>query len=303
MEKAAMMQTAEEMVESFVDLPTIPHVATRVIELLDRPGVELDEVADMILADQVLAARVIKMVNSPLYKPANEIKSVKRALIYLGFRHIRELAFTCSFVDVFEGRDGIFDVRSFWEHSFGVGVVAKIIAQRVRYPDTEKAYLVGIVHDIGEVFLSYYRQDAFRALLESVKGQPFRLVEKEAEYLGTSHSEIGLCIAKKWNFPADYCEVIGLHHDPDQAVLDPTLCAIVNLADLFCSVRQLDYGGSSWVTFNLAEEKAWAILKSYAPNLADLDVERFCYELDDRVPEIQDMVKSIFQGIGAKEPS
>ncbi|TSK07252.1 MAG: HDOD domain-containing protein [Geobacter sp.] len=303
MDKTAMMQTAQEMVESFVDLPTIPHVATRVIELLDRPGVELDEVADMILADQVLAARVIKMVNSPLYKPANEIKSVKRALIYLGFRHIRELAFTCSFVDVFEGRDGIFDVRSFWEHSFGVGVVAKIIAQRVRYPDTEKAYLVGIVHDIGEVFLSFYRKDAFRALLDSVKGQPFRLVDKEAEYLGTSHSEIGYCIAKKWNFPADYCEVIALHHAPEDATIDPTLCAIVNLADLFCSVRQLDYGGTSWVSFNLAEEKAWAILRAYAPSLVDLDVERFCYELDDRVPEIQDMVKSIFQGIGASEPS
>lgn len=300
MDKAAMMQTAQEMVESFVDLPTIPQVATRVIELLDKPGVELDEVADMILADQVLAARVIKMVNSPLYQPAHEIKSVKRALIYLGFRHIRELAFTCSFVDVFQGRDGIIDIKSFWEHSFGVGVVSKIIAQRVRYPDTEKAYLVGIVHDIGEVFLSYYRQDAFRNLLDSVQGHAFRLVEKEVEFLGTTHNEIGLCIARKWNFPADYCEVIGLHHAPGEATLDPTLCAIVNLADLFCSVRQLDYGGNSWVSFNLAEEKAWAILKEYAPNLAALDVERFCYELDDRVPEIEDMVRSIFQGIGAK---
>ena len=46
MERAAMMQTAQEMVESFVDLPTIPQVATRVIELLDKPGVELDEVAE-----------------------------------------------------------------------------------------------------------------------------------------------------------------------------------------------------------------------------------------------------------------
>lgn len=299
MEKAAMMQTAQEMVESFVDLPTIPQVATKVIELLDKPGVELDEVADMILADQVLAARVIKMVNSPLYKPAHEIKSVKRALIYLGFRHIRELAFTCSFVDVFEGRDGIIDIQSFWEHSFGVGVVSKIIAQRVRYPDTEKAYLVGIVHDIGEVFLSYYRQDAFKALLDSVQGHPFKLVEKEAEFLGTSHNEVGLCIARKWNFPSDYCEVISLHHAPIEATLDPTLCAIVNIADLFCSVRRLDYGGHSWVSFNLAEENAWAILKGYAPHLADLDVERFCYELDDRVPEIQEMVKSIFKGIGA----
>lgn len=297
-----LMVKAQAMVDAFSELPTIPHVATKVIDLLDKPDVELDEVADMILTDQVLTARVIKIVNSPFYKPSHEIKSVKRALIYLGFRHIRELAFTCSFIDVFQGKDGAFDIRTFWEHSFGVGIVAKIIAQRFRYPDTEKAYLVGIVHDIGEVFLSYYRKDEFEKLLESLKGKSYRMVEAEGEYFGTSHSEIGYCIAKKWNFPADYCEVIALHHAPEMASIDPTLVSIVNLADLFCSVRQLDYGGKSWVTFNLAEEKSWSILKNYAPNLADFDVERFCYELDDRVPEIQELVQSIFQGIVAEHP-
>ena len=299
MDKAAMMQAAQEMVANFEGLPTIPQVATRVIELLDQPGVELDQVADLILSDQVLAARVIMMVNSPLYRPAHPVESVKRALIYLGIRHIRELAFSCSFVDVFQGRDAILDIKSFWEHSFGVGVVAKIIAEKVHYPDSEKAYLVGIVHDIGEVFLSYYRQEEFRTMLESVQGQPFKLYEKEAEFLGTSHTEVGVCIARKWNFPKEYCEVIALHHAPEDATLDPTLCAIVNLADLFCSVCNLDYGGHSWVSFSLREEKAWSILKAFAPHLADLDVERFCYELDDRVPEIQDMVKSIFQDTGA----
>jgi putative nucleotidyltransferase with HDIG domain len=300
MDNAAMIQTAREMVASFDELPTIPQVATRVISLLDRPNVELDQVADLILSDQVLAARVIKMVNSPLYRPSNRIQSVKRALIYLGIKHIRELAFSVSFVDVFQGRDGIIDMKSFWEHSFGVGIIAKIIAEKVQYPDSEKAYLVGIVHDIGEVFLSYYQQDGFRKMLESVQGQPFRLVDKEREFLGTSHAEVGLCIAEKWNFPEEYREVIGLHHEPSQATLDPTLCAIVNLADLFASVCSLDYGGRSWVSFRLGDEEAWSILKNYAPHLAKFDVERFCYEMEDQVPEIQEMVKSIFQDQGAQ---
>ena len=300
MEKSIMKEKAQALISTIVDLPTIPHVATKVIDLLDKPDVELDEVADLILTDQVLAARVIKIVNSPFYKPAHEIKSVKRALIYLGFRHIRELAFTCSFVDVFQGKDGVFDLKTFWEHSFGVGIISKIIAQRVRYPDTEKAYLVGIVHDIGEVFLSYYARNDFEKLILAKKGQAFRMVDAEEEYFGTTHCEIGACIAQKWNFPPDYCEVISYHHMPEDATLDPTLSAIVNLADLFCSVCQLDYGGQSWVSFNLAEEQAWSILKNYAPHLADFDVERFCYELEDRVAEIQDLVKSIFQGIGGK---
>ena len=295
MEKSAMTRRAEDMVQSFTDLPTIPQVVTKIIDLLADPGVDLDQVADLIFSDQVLTARVIKMVNSPLYRPAKEIASLKQALIHLGSRHIRELAFTCSFVEVFQGRDGVFDMQSFWEHSFGVGVVSGIIAEKMGYPDTEKAYLAGIVHDIGEVFLSYYRQQEFLALLDSVRGTEFRMVEKEQEFLGTSHCEIGYCIARKWNFPADYCEVISLHHAPKEAIIDPMLCAIVNIADLFCSVCRLDYGGQSWVSFKLVDEPAWTILNGFAPHLAGLDVERFCYELNDRVPEIQEMVRAIFQ--------
>lgn len=297
MDKEIMIQKAQQLMEEIDDLPTIPVVATRVLELLDKPDVELDEVADMILTDQVLAARVIKVVNSPLYKSAHEIKSVKRALIYLGFRHIRELALTCSFIEAFQGKNGAFDVMTFWEHSFGVGVVSKIIAQRARYPDTEKAYLAGIIHDIGEVFLSYYLRKDFQQILDTMKGEPYKLIDAEERFWGTTHCEIGLLIAQKWNFPPEYCEVIVNHHSPREATLDPTLTAIVNLADFFCSVRQLDYGGSGWVSFNLAEEGAWEVLKNFAPHMRNFDVERFCYELDDRVPEVQELVKSIFEGM------
>lgn len=297
MEKNLKLEKARALIEGTSELPTIPVVATKVLELLDKPDVELDEVADLILTDQIMAARVIKIVNSPLYRAAQEIRSVKRALIYLGFRHIRELALTCSFLEVFQGKNGVFNIRTFWEHSFGVGVVSKLIAQRARFPDVEKAYLGGIIHDIGEVFFSYYLRDQFQEVLDALKGEAYKLVDAEEKYFGTTHCEIGEIIARNWNFPADYCEVVSLHHDPKLAVVNPTLTAIVNLADLFCSVRQLDYEGKEWVSFNLAEEGAWTILKNFAPHMRNLDVERFCYELDDKVSEIQELVKSVFEGM------
>ncbi len=297
MEKNLKLEKARALIEGTSELPTIPVVATKVLELLDKPDVELDEVADLILTDQIMAARVIKIVNSPLYRAAQEIRSVKRALIYLGFRHIRELALTCSFLEVFQGKDGVFNIRTFWEHSFGVGVVSKLIAQRARFPDVEKAYLGGIIHDIGEVFFSYYLRDQFQEVLDSIKGEAYKLVDAEEKFFGTTHCEIGEIIARNWNFPADYCEVVSLHHDPQLAVVNPTLTAIVNLADLFCSVRQLDYEGKEWVSFNLAEEGAWTILKNFAPHMRNLDVERFCYELDDKVAEIQELVRSVFEGM------
>jgi HD-like signal output (HDOD) protein len=291
------MLKAQNLVKGIHELPTIPEIATRVLDMFDKPNVELEELAETILVDQVMASRVIKIVNSPFFKPMHEIKSLKRALIYLGFRQIRHIALTCSIIEAFEGRTGVFDIKTFWEHSFGVGVVAKIIAQRIRYPEIEKAYIVGIVHDIGEVFLSYYMKDGFQQVVDGLKGTNQSFVEAEEKLLGTTHCEVGYCLAKNWNFPAEYCDVIAHHHAPENATNDPTLSAIVNLADLFCSVRHLDYGEREWVSFNLAEEPAWQILKNFAPNFVDLDVERFCYELDERVPEVQDLVNSLFEGM------
>ncbi len=292
-----MMEKAQRLVSGVINLPTIPAIATRVAGLLDNPDVEVEEVAELILTDQVMATRVIKIVNSPLFKPMHEISSLKRALIYLGLHRIREIALTCSIIKAFEGGEGVFDIRTFWQHSFGVGIVSRIIAQRVRYPEVEKAYICGIIHDIGEVFLSIYLKDDFQKVLDILKGTSHNFIDAESLWLGTTHCEIGVCLAKKWNFPLDYCEVIALHHDPRKATLDPMLAAIVNLADLFCSVRHLDYGGREWVSFNLAEENAWKILQGYSPKLASFDVERFCFELDERVSEIKDLVDSIFEGL------
>ncbi len=294
MDKQAMMETARQMVDKIDDLPTIPVVATQVLQLLDDPDVNIDKVADLMLTDLVMTARVMKMVNSPIYRANQEITSLKRALVYLGIRHIKEIALTSSFISAFEDKGGVIDISTFWAHSFGVGMVSKIIAEKIHYPDIEKAYLAGIVHDIGEVVLSYYQAESFSKILSAIKERPVRLIDMELEEFDTTHNEIGYCIAEKWNFQEAYKEVILYHHSPREAASDPVLCAIVNLADLFCSVRDLYYGGNAWASFNLSEEDGWAILKEQHPSLEHLDIERFCYELDDAVPDVKELVASIF---------
>lgn len=294
MDKNLMIERAEILVGAVDDLPTIPVVATQVIKMLDDPNVSVEEIADLMLTDQIMTARVMKLINSPVYRPASEITSLKRALVYLGLRHVRELALTTSVISAFDADSGAIELNAFWEHSFGVGMVSKIIAKKVGYEDLEKAYIAGILHDLGEVFLSNYLREPFQEMLDKIKNHPIKLVDAEAEMLGTTHCEIGLSLARKWNFPEVYCEVISCHHNPVEATIDPILCAIINLSDLFCTVRELDYGGHEWISFNLAEENAWSILKNESPALANLDEERFCYELDDAVPDIKELVASIF---------
>ncbi len=294
MDKNLMMERAEIVVGAVDDLPTIPIVATKVLQLLNNPDVRVEEIADLMLTDQVMTARVMKLLNSPVYKPTQEISSLKRALVYLGLRHIRELALTTSVIHAFDTTTGALELNAFWEHSFGVGMVSKIIAKKIGFLDSEKAYISGILHDLGEVFLSSFLREPFMKVLEYVETHSVKLVDAEEELLGTTHCEIGLSMARKWNFPDSYCDVISYHHNPGRAKVDPMLCSIVNLADLFCAVRGLNYGGRVLISFNLCEEEAWGILMHAYPRLAQMDVERFCYELDDAIPDVTALVSSMF---------
>lgn len=295
-----MMIHARKLFKDVSDLPTVPAIVSRVIAKLDSPEVEPDEICDLILSDQVLAARVIRVVNSPLYRPAIQISSVKRALLYLGFKSIREMILTSYLIDGFKNKEQSFDMNLFWMHSFSVGAMSRRIAALVDYGDDEKAYLVGIIHDIGKVFLGHYRNREYGRMLNSISNTSQTTYEAEYELFGTTHSEIGLCLAQRWNFPSSYCDVISHHHTSDLADEDPLLTAIVSLADFFClshisasEVAQASIPGSS-------EENAWNILKQFSGESVADSLEHFLSELSDEYEEISREVDQLFNTIVAE---
>ena len=299
MEKVTMMIKARKLFKDISDLPTIPAIVSKVVSMLDNHEANPDEIADMILSDQVLAARVIRVVNSPLYRTNNEITSIKRALLFLGFKSVREMILTSYFVDGFKQKEQPFDMKFFWIHSFSVGAISRRIARQVDYPDIEKAYLVGILHDIGKVFLGHYCKEEYGQMLTKIKNTSFTTYEAEYEFFGTTHCEVGLCLAQRWNFPSMYCDVISYHHTTEMATEDPLLTAIVALADFYClshsssdSVAQASIPGWS-------EENAWKILTQLSPDILSSSLEHFLSDLDEEYEAISQEVDLLFNTMTA----
>jgi putative nucleotidyltransferase with HDIG domain len=298
-DKVAMMIKARMLFKDVSDLPTIPAIVSKVVSLLDNQDGNPDEIADMILSDQVLAARVIRVVNSPLYRTNNQITSVKRALLFLGFKSVREMILTSYFVDGFKQKEQPFDMKIFWIHSFSVGAISRRIAREVDYPDIEKAYLVGILHDIGKVFLGHYCKDEYGRMLTSIKNTSFTTYEAEYESFGTTHCEVGLCLAQRWNFPSVYCDVISNHHSTEMASEDPLLTAIVSLADFYClshsssdSVAQASIPGPS-------EENAWEVFTKLSPDILTSSLEHFLSDLDEEYDAVSQEVDLLFNTMSA----
>ncbi len=294
MEKVSMMINARKLFKDISDLPTIPAIVSRVVTMLDNSESNPDEIADLMLSDQVLAARVIRVVNSPLYRTTNRITSVKRALLFIGFKSVREMILTSYFVDAFGQKDQPFDMKMFWMHSFTVGAISRRIARMVDYNDIEKAYLVGILHDIGKVFLGHYCKEEYGQMLDSIRNTSYTTFEAEYEFFHTTHCEVGLCLAQRWNFPSAYCDVISYHHTSEMATEDPLLTSIVSLADFYClsheaadSVAQASIPGRS-------EENAWKVFKQLAKESLPSSLEHFLSDLDEEHESINNEVNILF---------
>lgn len=294
-----MMIKARRLFKDISDLPTIPAIVSKVVSLLDNQEANPDEIADLILSDQVLTARIIRVVNSPLYRTNNPISSVKRALLFIGFKSLREMILTSYFVDGFKQKEQPFDMKMFWMHSFSVGAISRYIARHVQYPDVEKAYLVGILHDIGKVFLGHYCRDEYGTMLDSIRNTSYTTYEAEYEFFGTTHCEVGLCLAQRWNFPPVYSDIIFNHHSSEMATEDLQLTSIVALADFYClshssadSVAQASIPGQS-------EENAWKVFKQLAPDQLPSSLEHFLSGLDEEYETISHEVDLLFDTMTA----
>lgn len=289
-----MMINARRLFKDISDLPTIPAIVSKVVAQLDNHEADPDAIADLILSDQVLAARVIRVVNSPLFRTNNPITSVKRALLFIGFKSVREMILTSYFVEGFKNKEQPFEMKIFWTHSFSVGAISRRIAHMINYPDVEKAYLVGILHDIGKVFLGHYCKETYGQMLTSIRNTSRTTYDAEYEFFGTTHCEVGLCLAQRWNFPAVYCDIIFNHHSTETATEDLLLTAIVSMADFYClshtssdCVAQASIPGQS-------EEHAWEVFRKHATDSIPSSLEHFLSDLDDEYETICQEVNLLF---------
>lgn len=236
------LRAAEKIFQTFTVLPTIPVAAAKAVQLLNQPDVDLSDVSDILLADQVMTARIIRIINSPLYRLMQDVDSVKSALIYLGPQKIFEIILTSCFLELTDSRnsDGI-TIKKCWEHALGVGLVARRLAEENKTVATEQAYVAGILHDIGIVILSQQRSEEFKEVMRIVREDDLTIHAAEMLVFGTSHAEVGAVLARQWSFPASFVEVIMRHHDSSVDELS-LLTRIVIAANRICVLLGLECG-------------------------------------------------------------
>ena len=175
----------EGIVQTIEQVPTLPIISSKIQRLLAEDDVTVKQIGQIIEKDPPLAARIIRIVNSPFFGMLDNIGSIERALAILGLRETKNIVLGFAIRNFFLDTDNSFDRKRFWKHAIVCSQIAKYLGQHFRIEDNGTFFLSGLIHDIGKIFVDQYLHEDFKAVVDcmTAKGSTFSAAEKEI--LGT----------------------------------------------------------------------------------------------------------------------
>ena len=214
-------------------LAPLPKLAQRIMEISHDPNSTPKDLADIIQRDQVLTAKILKIVNSAYYGFPRKIGHIDRAIIVLGFNEVNNITLAACLMQVYPigGESPYFDREAFWLHSLSTAFIARSLSSQIPALNPREAFVVGLLHDIGMVVLDQQFREIFNHVLALAKEKNQPLYEISREVLNTDHAEIGGIIADSWNLPSNLVNAIQYHHKPMLARKDQYEVHLAHIAN------------------------------------------------------------------------
>lgn len=261
-----------EIVDGLNTLPSLPTVVIELLQTMGEEDVDIDRLARGISHDQALAARTLRVANSPFYGMQGRIDTIAEAITVLGFVNVRSLVTTAGIATAWPaGGAAGFDPRIFWRHSLGVASCAATLAPIARQPP-DTLFLAGLLHDIGRLVLVVTRPAVYAEILLRRKQADGLLLDAERAVLGFDHAQIGSELCRHWRIPAPIAAAVEMHHqvNPVSPKLAVDMADVVHVANVLA--HALDLAGdpealvpppaaAAWQRLGLNEKQLRTVLE------------------------------------------
>jgi putative nucleotidyltransferase with HDIG domain len=219
----------KDIVAAAEKLPPFPDIAWKIISLVKEMA-PVKEIEELIIYDQAIGAKILRLANSVYYGRQYYIRSLKEAMLLLGDKRLVQAVMAACSTSYFI-RDGSTDEQELWEHSVTTALISELIARRIKFEGVLTLYTTALLHDIGKTILHLYSKIYLQSSLSEIRGES-DVIRGERRALGIDHQELGGIIARKWKFAPDIATAIGNHHNPEKAGEYEELTSLVYLANL-----------------------------------------------------------------------
>jgi len=248
----------ENLPNIFSDVPSLPVVASRMLQIIADENSSLQDLKRVISMDQSFSSRLLKVANSPYYRASNTIADITDAITRIGFTTVQALVFAISLKDLRRPLNKVdFEL---WEHSLAVSVASGLIARDTGLAAGEP-FVYGLLHDIGKVVINLSMKKKFEEVIQMTAQQDIPFYQAEQKVLGFDHGDMGKYVAEQWRLPANLAFVIANHHEDDilecqesNDLKKKTL--VVKAADALCSSMDIGMTHSG----DLSDQE-WQFLK------------------------------------------
>lgn len=221
--------TLDELFAADASLPTVPKVVSDLIEMLRDDEVSFAAVAHRIELDQVLAAKVLQMVNSPFFGLRRKISSIQGAILMLGLSTVRSLVVSSGLSGAFKTVGGV-SLPEFWAHGLRVASVARYLASKTRRVDPNLAFIAGSMHAIGHLVMAQampHRMAALNAVLPF--DAPGRAQLELVEF-GYHYGDVSASLARRWDFASDLVDALSSFVNPASSERVDALGGVLHVA-------------------------------------------------------------------------
>jgi putative nucleotidyltransferase with HDIG domain len=258
-EKLARMSDQREkrvelILQQLEELPTLPHVAVRVLEVTGNEDSSVADVVRIIENDQSLTTRILQLVTRADRGVHGDVSTLDRAVSLLGFAAVRSAVLAVSVFHTLSenktesGRH--FNRQEFWKHSIAVASCAELLAEMEPALGLipSEAFVCGLLHDIGKVALDTILPKSFNRVVEGADLLRGNLADLERSIIGLDHMVVGKRVAERWQLPETIQQVIWLHGQvPDAlptALKNAKMVNLITLADYLVREQHLGYSGN-----------------------------------------------------------
>ncbi len=238
----AMTETQlQEILETEEDFPALSQLPAKIVRLTSQLSAPVNEIAELLRADEALLGKMLGVINSPFYRFTDEISDIEQAISLVGYRKICNLAVGLSLLEQFPPeKTRLFDYRQFWERALCTAVAAGEISTHLHEDLKEETFTLGLLQDIGNLALSHACPIEYGQAIGLARGGEEHIVHAEREILVIDHAQAGAVLCKYWKLPSRLTQVVQNHHfsefdEPVPMDLKSTI-HVANLSNLIADV-------------------------------------------------------------------
>lgn len=191
------------------ELPILRQTCRSILDRTADEASSASDISDIIMRDQSLLAKVIKLANSAMYLTRTPVTTAIQAVTTVGFDVIRAVAIGAEFVEAAEKRGGNSrDLKCLLARALVSATMALEVGEAIRYPKTEHLFTSTMLYSLGDLVFANYFPEIYRELEQVRNSEPDRLASLEVDLLGKPLRSLAATMAKQWGLPSNITSVI-----------------------------------------------------------------------------------------------